>query len=116
MSNRPEADAGPVERSIASKLQGDFAPAYLDVVNESFMHSVAPGSETHFKVVVVSDRFAGMKPLERHRAVNAALAEELAAGLHALSVEARTPAEWQSTGGAVNASPKCLGGSKADSA
>ena len=53
-----------VQARIEQKLQSAFVPAMLQVVNESHMHSVPPGSETHFKVVVVSDRFAGKRPVE----------------------------------------------------
>jgi BolA protein len=108
------AERGPVEQAVTAKLQQAFAPTHLDVVNESFMHSVPPGSESHFKVVVVSERFDGMNPVARHRAAHEALAAELASGIHALSVEARTPAEWAERGGQTNPSPQCLGGSKAD--
>ncbi len=101
---------GPVQSAIESKLTEAFAPQTLQVVNESYMHSVPPGSETHFKVVVVSDAFAGRSPVARHRAVNEALAVEIAAGVHALSIEARTPEEWRQIGGRTTDSPKCLGG------
>jgi BolA protein len=49
----------------------------------------------------------------RHRAINKALKDELAAGLHALSIEALTVTQWTDRGGAVMASPECRGGSKA---
>lgn len=101
---------GPLQRAIEARLDAAFAPTALRVINESYMHSVPPGSETHFKVVVVSDAFAGQGLVARHRAVNSALAAEIAAGVHALSIEARTPEEWQSSGGATTASPRCLGG------
>jgi BolA family transcriptional regulator, general stress-responsive regulator len=101
---------GPVQTAIEAKLNDAFAPVALLVVNESYMHSVPPGSESHFKVVVVSDAFTGRNLVARHRAINAALAAEIAAGIHALSIEARTPQEWEQIGGRTNASPKCLGG------
>jgi len=100
------------QRTIEAKLRDGLAPAHLQVINESHMHSVPPGSETHFKVVVVSDRFAGMPRVRRHQTVNGLLAAELAAGLHALSLSTLTPAEWQARDGAVLASPPCHGGSK----
>ena len=97
---------------IEDTLKHTFEPMHLEVVDESHMHSVPPGSETHFKVVVVSEEFTGRTPVARHRAVNAAVAAEIAAGVHALSIEARTPEEWERLGGRTTASPKCLGGSK----
>ncbi len=66
---------------------------HLEVVNESYMHSVPRGSETHFKVVVVSTAFDGVGVLQRHRAVNTLLDPELKGGVHALSIVARTPAQ-----------------------
>lgn len=99
---------------IEAKLREAFAPAHLEVINESHMHSVAKGSETHFKVVVVSDRFDGLSPVKRHQLVYAALGEELRMkkGIHALAITSRTPAEW-STRPEANVSPKCMGGSRA---
>jgi stress-induced morphogen len=108
MSNTPIRDA------IHDQLVRAFAPALLEVHNESDNHSVPRGSETHFKVVVVSEAFAGKPPVARHRAVNQALAEQLAGGVHALSIVALTPAQWADRGGVVPASPPCLGGSKAE--
>eukprot|EP00669_Euglena_mutabilis_P014499 TRINITY_DN9602_c0_g1_i1.p2 TRINITY_DN9602_c0_g1~~TRINITY_DN9602_c0_g1_i1.p2 ORF type:complete len:113 (-),score=39.93 TRINITY_DN9602_c0_g1_i1:116-454(-) len=101
--------------TIEAKLAAAFAPSHCEVTNESFKHSVPEGSETHFQVVVVSDAFEGKKVLERHRMVNDALQEEFRTrGLHALSITARTPDQWGATGGRVDPTPPCLGGSKAD--
>lgn len=102
-----------IQERIQEKLTSTFAPAHLDVVNESHMHSVKPGSETHFKVLVVSAGFEGKSRIDRHRAVNEALREELRAGLHALTIRALSPAEWQADGAVSFVSPQCLGGSKA---
>ena len=85
-----------------------LVPVHLEVVNESHMHSVAPGSETHFKVVVVSSAFEGQALLARHRRINDLLAAELAAGLHALSIHAFSPAQWSSV--VDTQSPACRGG------
>jgi BolA protein len=101
------------QESIRTKLSSALDPLHLDVENESRMHSVAPGSETHFKVLVVSPAFAGQSPVERHRRVNALLREEFSSGLHALTLRAMTPEEWERQGGAGFQSPPCLGGSKA---
>jgi BolA protein len=100
--------------SIQSKLLHALAPVHLDVENESRMHSVPVGSETHFKVLVVSEAFRGLSPVERHRRVNEIVREEFRAGLHALTIRAMTPDEWERQGGAGFQSPACLGGSKAD--
>jgi BolA protein len=76
------------------------------------MHKVPEGAESHFKVTVVSERFAGEKLIARHRAVNDLLAGELRSGLHALALHTWTPEEWFAKGGRSPDSPPCLGGSK----
>ena len=101
-----------VTATIEGKLREAFAPVQLIVENQSDSHSGPRGRETHFKVVVVSAAFAGQSLVQRHRAVNSLLADELRAGVHALSIEALTPEQWTARGGAVLASPPCLGGSK----
>ena len=83
-----------IQQQIEIKLQQAFSPAHLDVINESHMHRVAPGAESHFKVVVVSEQFVGQRPLARHRAVNSVLAAELSGGVHALALHTYTPDEW----------------------
>ena len=102
-----------LQTSIEHKLQAALAPLHLEVVNESHMHSVPEGSESHFKVVAVSDRFEGMKLIERHRLVNATLQEELQGGVHALALHCMSPEEWFAKGGSAPESPPCMGGSKA---
>ena len=99
---------------IEEKLADRFAPAHLHVSNESGRHSVPPGSETHFDVVLVSDDFAGQRPLARHRAVNETLAAELAAGVHALSLHTYTVAEWRERCAGAPTPPPCLGGSSGE--
>lgn len=102
-----------VHTAIEQKLLSAFDPVFLDVVNESHMHNVAPGSQSHFKVVIVTNAFDGMRLLNRHRAVNAILAEELAEKIHALALHTYTPGEWyEYYAEKPPASPKCFGGSK----
>ncbi|AQZ95167.1 BolA family protein [Halopseudomonas phragmitis] len=87
-------------------------PVHLELVNESHMHSVPPGSESHFKAVVVSARFNDLSKVRRHQAVYAALGE-LMQRIHALALHTYTPDEWQARQQAPD-SPNCMGGSKAD--
>ena len=86
-----------VEDQITKKLRQAFAPVSLEVVNDSHRHrghASSPGTgESHFTIKVVSDRFAGKTRIERHRMVNAVLAEELKGPVHALAVSALTPEE-----------------------
>jgi BolA protein len=100
----------PIESSIHAKLSVSFQPEYLQVTDESHMHSVPPGSESHFKVVLSAAIFAGKRQVQRHQAVYACLAQELQDGVHALALHTYTPEEWASA--QVPESPQCLGGSK----
>ena len=102
-----------MQHQIEEKLQAQFAPLHLEVNNESHMHDAPEGSESHFRVVLVSERFSGKPLLQRHRAVNAALNAELNGGIHALALHTMTPEEWFAKGGSTPASPPCLGGGKA---
>ncbi len=103
-----------VQQSIQTKIAAALAPSHLEVLNESHMHSVPPGSESHFRVVVVSDRFEGLPLVRRHQTVNQILEREFEDGLHALSMQTLTGAEWRDRNGQTRASPACHGGSKAD--
>ena len=100
-----------IESDIIEKLQSELKPVYLDVLNESHMHNVPPGSESHFKVTVVCEDFEGKLPVARHRMVNKVLAEELNGPVHALALHTMTPDEWDKTGKAPD-SPPCMGGGK----
>ena len=99
------------QQLIIDRLQAALPLAYLDVVNESSQHSVPPGSETHFKLVVVSPAFAGLRAVARHQKIYGLLSDEMPKGLHALALHTYTPEEWDATGVAP-ASPACMGGSK----
>jgi BolA-like protein 1 len=102
--------------SIHEKLSRALAPEHLAVENESGMHNVPKGSETHFKVVVVSPAFDGMARIDRHRKVHELLGDELRGGVHALTIKALTPAEWAKEDPAAFQSPPCLGGSAREKA
>jgi BolA protein len=82
---------------ITEKLRNAFAPARLEVVDESHRHEGhaghRPGGETHFRVYIVAEAFKGKSRLERHRMVNETLADELADGVHALAIHASAPGE-----------------------
>lgn len=91
-------------------IVAQLTPIKLDVLNESHMHNVPPGSESHFKLVIVSDAFAENSLVARHRMVNKLLAEQLNGGVHALSMHTYTPDEWRGRGGEVPQSPPCQGG------
>jgi BolA protein len=100
-----------MQNIIESKLTASFDTSFLDIQNESHMHSVAPGSESHFKVTIVTEQFDGLMLIKRHRLVNKALEQELKQ-IHALALHTMTASEWAERGGSVTASPACKGGSK----
>lgn len=94
-----------IQTNIENKLSAALSPERIAVINESHLHAghhhVESGhhaefdgkGETHFRVRVVSAAFEGMSRIDRHRAVNALLADELKAGLHALAIEPAAPGE-----------------------
>jgi BolA protein len=83
--------------TILSKLTTAFSPDVIEVIDESDKHKGhggwREGGETHFRVRIVAQAFSGMSRVNRHRAVNEQLADELAGGVHALAIEARAPDE-----------------------
>ncbi|XP_019889458.1 bolA-like protein DDB_G0274169 isoform X3 [Ooceraea biroi] len=78
---------GPTENSIREKLQVALKPLHCDIINESYMHNVPKGSETHFKIVVVSEKFNQQS-----------------------LIKAKTPEQWEASSKVVTASPACRGG------
>lgn len=82
---------------IERKLRAAFAPKALTVTDDSHRHhghsGWREGGETHFSVAISSEAFAGKSRLERHRMINATLAEELAGSVHALAISAKAPGE-----------------------
>lgn len=86
-----------VKARIEDRLTAAFAPERLEVTDDSALHAghagARPGGESHFSVTVVSAAFAGLNRVARHRAVNAALSEELAGPVHALAIQALAPDE-----------------------
>ena len=101
-----------VQDVIKQKLVDAIPLAGLEVMNESHMHNVPPGSESHFKVVIISEEFEGERLVKRHQRVNAVLADELAGPVHALAMQTLTPEEWTAKGGQTMPSPECLGGGR----
>lgn len=85
---------------MTDKLTRAFAPESLAVEDESHLHAGhaghRPEGQTHYRVYIVSNAFAGKTRLERHRMINTALAAELAGGVHALAIHAAAPGEPQS--------------------
>jgi BolA protein len=88
---------GVVKRGIVDKLTRGLSPVALSVVDESHRHAGHAGhsgeGESHFRIEVVSEAFSGKSRVERHRMINALLADELAGRVHALAISAKAPAE-----------------------
>jgi len=82
---------------ITAKLTQAFEPISLQVIDESHHHEghsgSRPGGQTHFRINIVAAAFGGKSRLERHRLINAALADELARSVHALAIHAAAPDE-----------------------
>ena len=81
--------------AIRARLEAAFAPAQIDIIDDSARHAGHAGARDgrgHFKVHIVSAAFAGMPPLARHRAVYTALGELMQTDIHALQIEALPPA------------------------
>jgi len=85
-----------------------FEPEHLELTDESHQHS--RGQETHYKAVVVSRAFAGLRALQRHQQVYRSLGA-LMGEVHALALHTYTPDEWAATGQAPD-SPRCRGGGR----
>jgi BolA protein len=103
-----------VEEQLADRLRTEFKPSVFELENESHQHSVPANAETHFRLVMVSDAFRGLRPVARHQRVYAAAAELLAGPIHALAMHLYDSEEWAARAAPAPASPACLGGSKAD--
>lgn len=83
-----------VEAAMRTKLTAAFSPAKLEIINESHLHHGHHGSpgtgESHFRVHIVAEGFAGKSRVERHRLVNDVLRDELAGPIHALAIKVET--------------------------
>ena len=100
-----------IQANIEHKLASEYDAEVLQVENESHLHNVAPGSESHFKVTIVSSAFEDQKLIKRHRMVNSTLQQEMQQ-IHALALHTLTPEEWKARAGKIADSPKCRGGGK----
>ncbi|BAN68547.1 BolA family protein [endosymbiont of unidentified scaly snail isolate Monju] len=101
-----------MQERIEQALKDAFAPLHLEVLDESHMHNVPEDAQSHFKVTLVAEAFAGQSLIQRHRAVNQVLAGEIMDAIHALALHTMTPEEWFAKGGQLSDSPPCLGGGK----
>ncbi|MEM7301535.1 MAG: BolA family protein [Pseudomonadota bacterium] len=87
-----------VIESITDKLQAEFSPTHLEVINESHLHAGhQPGfdgaGESHIRIRIVASAFDGMNRVARHRTINALVQDEIDRGLHAVAIDAKSPTE-----------------------
>ena len=103
-----------VEDQLRERLVAAFAPTHLELDNESHQHSVPPNSETHFRLVMVSNSFEGLRAVARHQRVYGEVTELMQGPIHALAMHLYDPGEWSARGEPAPASPACQGGSRAE--
>ena len=100
--------------SIENKLNNSLEPSHLEVIDESYLHNVEPGKESHVRIVAVSDKFLSLNLVKRHQLIYAEIQDEIAGPIHALSLHTFTDDEWLEKNKKAEPSPDCLGGSKND--
>jgi len=96
---------GPVELKIINNLNESMNISSLKVINESFMHNVSKDSESHFKVIIVSDDFKNLSEINRHKLVYTNL-DTIMNDIHALSIQSFSVDEF-SQNPVVLDSPEC---------
>lgn len=94
---------------IHNKITNAFTPSFIQLENESHMHS-GPAAESHFKMILVAEAFEGLGKVKRHQAVYKVLVEEMPL-FHALALHTYSPLEWSELP-VVADSPLCRGSSK----
>ena len=99
-----------VQKVLEEKLRSHLNPQWMRVINESPSHRVPEGSESHFRVIVVSEKFQGLSQVKRHQMVYQIIDQELKNSIHAFSQQTFTPEEWIREGGEQIGSPPCRGG------
>ena len=96
-----------VQDTLKQKLEESFQPVVLKIINESPNHNVPEGSESHFRVIIVSQKFEGVSTIKRHQMIYNIVSEELKNKIHAFSQHTLTPKEWVQKGGSLPSSPPC---------
>lgn len=96
-----------MQAQIEAKISANFSGDFLEVFNESHMHA-GPATESHFKLILVSEQFNGLGKVKRHQMIYKILAEEMTK-IHALALHLYTNDEWIEQGNAAPASPECAG-------
>ena len=100
-----------VHTQLQYLLQQQLHPVHMELVDQSYQHS-GDRQETHFKLILVSNAFSGLRLVQRHQLIYQLAKELMGNPIHALTMHLFTLAEWQANA-SVPASPPCLGGSHA---
>lgn len=100
-----------IEKKIENLVTNDLNCQEFYLENESHMHS-GPATDSHFKLIAVSDDFSGKRAVQRHQSVYALVSELMNNPIHALALHLFTSEEWAVKEDKQLLSPKCLGGSK----
>ena len=82
---------------IKTRLEQALSPTHLDIIDESHLHAGHAGAASgagHFNVTIVSDKFAGQSAIQRHRLVYLAVGDLMPSEIHALSINAQVPEEY----------------------
>tara|TARA_B110000467_G_C17879393_1_gene244010 strand:+ start:50 stop:361 length:312 start_codon:yes stop_codon:yes gene_type:complete len=95
-----------IESTINKIINESYNPLYIELVNESFMHNVPRGSESHFKLVVVSNIFKNMTLIQRHKHIYSCL-NTIMNNIHALSINAFDTEEFRLNPD-ISRSPNCI--------
>ena len=96
---------GPIELVIINNLNESINISSLKIINESFMHNVPKDSESHFKVIIVSDDFKNLSQINRHKLVYTSL-ETIMNDIHAISIQSFSEDEYR-INPAILDSPEC---------
>lgn len=86
-------------KNLHEKIENTLAVTYLEIIDDSHLHVDHAGAtaegESHFRIIIASSDFEGQKPIKRHQMIYRALADEMQSHIHALSIQAYTPSEYQ---------------------
>lgn len=100
-----------IENEIRDTLSRAFNVHHMELENESYKHNVPAGSESHFKLTLVSNIFFGKTRVQRHQLVYGALTDQMPK-IHALALHLYTDEEWEARKYESPDSPDCLGGGR----
>ena len=102
-----------IQAQIDQRIKDEINVHHITLENESYMHNVPKDSESHFKLVLVSDIFIGKRLVQRHQLVYGILKEEVTR-IHALAMHLYSIKEWDERNALTPFSPKCHGGEKGE--